>query len=332
MYVQIDRRRKLPATILLRALGYGIEDLLSYFYDIERVFCQKVGKSLKWFKETPVELLKIQRATGAIYDGKKKVLDLKVGNTLKKKDIKKVKGFAKTVKRNILGMEKDVEVVVMECERSYLFPNGTEDDNIDAWPRMYSATSLVAEGDTYQVVDDDFQVRDVTETTEIVSPNARLLESNVQEAIDKGITEFYTIRIDNKIISPALRDTLAIDKIDENPSEDAASPVEQAKILIFKHLRPSDPPTAENAAKYFNRLLNETRYDLSRVGRMKINHKLYKSQGDEANAPSDETTVLQNDDLLRVVKYICDLKNNKPNVEIDDIDHLEIVVSVPWVS
>ena len=58
------------------------------------------------------------------------------------------------------------------------------------------------------------------------------------------------------------------------------------------------------------------------VGRMKINHKLYKSQGDEANAPSDETTVLQNDDLLRVVKYICDLKNNKPNVEIDDIDHL----------
>ena len=87
-------------------------------------------------------------------------------------------------------------------------------------------------------------------------------------------------------------------------------------------MRPSDPPTAENAAKYFNRLLNETRYDLSRVGRMKINHKLYKSQGDEASAPSDETTVLQNDDLLRVVKYICDLKNNKPNVEIDDIDHL----------
>ena len=72
LYVQIDRRRKLPATILLRALGYGIEDLLSYFYDIERVFCQKIGKSLKWFKETPVELLKIQRATGAIYDGKKR--------------------------------------------------------------------------------------------------------------------------------------------------------------------------------------------------------------------------------------------------------------------
>ena len=47
LYVQIDRRRKLPATILLRALGYGIEDLLSYFYDIERVFCQKVGKDFE---------------------------------------------------------------------------------------------------------------------------------------------------------------------------------------------------------------------------------------------------------------------------------------------
>jgi len=322
LYVQIDRRRKLPATILLRALGYGIEELLSYFYDIERVFCKKVGKELKWFKETPVELLKIQRATGSIYDGDKQVVELKVGNTLKKKDIKKVKEYAKIVKRSILGVERDVEVVIMECNRFYLYPNGGEDDNVEAWPRMYSATALNGEGETYQVVDDNFQVQDVTDKTEIISANARLLESNVESAIAQGITEFYTIRIDNKIISPALRDTLAIDKIDENPSEDAVSPVDQAKILIFKHLRPSDPATPENASKYFERLLNETRYDLSRVGRMKLNHKLYKSQNDEASAPSDDTVVLQNDDLLRVVKYICDLKNNKPTVEVDDIDHL----------
>ena len=116
LYVQIDRRRKLPATILLRALGYGIEDLLSYFYDIERVYCQKVGKSLKWFKETPVELLKIQRATGAIYDGKKKALDLKVGNTLKKKDIKKIIDSYNKIdsqEKLILTTEKDATRLVL---------------------------------------------------------------------------------------------------------------------------------------------------------------------------------------------------------------------------
>ena len=130
-------------------------------------------------------------------------------------------------------------------------------------------------------------------------------------AINNGITEFHTIRVDNKLISPALRDTLAMDKIDEQPEEDEPTTIDQAKIQIFKRLRPSDPATPENAAKYFDRLLNETRYDLSRVGRMKMNHKLYKSQGDEESAPSEETTVLQDNDLLRVVKYICDLKNNK---------------------
>jgi len=322
LYVQIDRRRKLPATILLRALGYGIEELLSYFYDIERVYCKKVGKELKWFKETPLELLKIQRVTGDLYQNGKKVLDLKAGDKMRKKDFKKVKPFTEMATRTILGFSKEIEVVHMECERSYLFPNGTKDDNVDAWPQMYSATELSGTGETYQVVDDDFQVHDVTEKTEIIKANGRLLEENVELALDAGITEFFTIRIDNKLISPALRETLAVDKIDEDPGADAPTPVEQAKILIFKHLRPSDPATAENAAKYFDRLLNETRYDLSRVGRMKINHKLYKSQNDEASAPHNETTVLQNDDLLRVVKYICDLKNNKSNVEVDDIDHL----------
>ncbi len=327
LYVQIDRRRKLPATILLRALGYGIEDLMSYFYDIERVFCKEVKGQLKWFKETPLELLKIQRATGSIYKKSKVVHELNVGDRIKKRDFKKIQKHAETVKRTVLGIEKEVEVVLMECERTYLFPNSSRDadENKDAWPRMYSANAILGEGETYQVVDDDFQVREVTEGEGvIIAANERLTEDAIERAIGAGITEFFTVRIDNKLISPALRDTLQIDKIDERPDLEKGeeTPIDQAKIQIFRHLRPSDPATAENASKYFDRLLNETRYDLSRVGRMKLNHKLYKSQGDEQYAPDDEMTVLQDEDLLRVVKYICDLKNNKPNVEVDDIDHL----------
>ena len=305
--VQIDRRRKLPATILLRALGYTKEDLLAYFYDIERVFCKEVDGEIKWFKETPLDLLLTQIASETIeVDGKPIV---KKGKKILKKHLKKLEPLMTKGTRTILGNEKEIDVINLPVSREYLYPNGTESENVDAWPRMYSARGVT-------IVDEEFQVR------RIIDANQRLLASDIQLAINNGITEFHTIRIDNKLISPALRDTLAVDKINEEPGEDEPTTIEQAKIQIFKRLRPSDPATPENAAKYFARLLNETRYDLSLVGRMKLNHKLYKSQDDEESAPAEDLTVLQDSDLLRVVKYICDLKNNKPNVEGDDIDHL----------
>ncbi|MFN9955397.1 MAG: DNA-directed RNA polymerase subunit beta, partial [bacterium] len=58
LYVRIDRRRKLPATVLLRALGYSTEDLLNHFYQRERYFKQNGA----WFKESSVDLLNIQSA------------------------------------------------------------------------------------------------------------------------------------------------------------------------------------------------------------------------------------------------------------------------------
>ena len=91
---------------------------------------------------------------------------------------------------------------------------------------------------------------------------------------------------------------------------------EEAIIDIYRRLRPGDPPTIETATTVFNNLFfNPERYDLSRVGRLKLNHKL------GVDVPLDETT-LRKEDILLAVKYLVDLKNGDPDKRIDDIDHL----------
>jgi DNA-directed RNA polymerase subunit beta len=105
----------------------------------------------------------------------------------------------------------------------------------------------------------------------------------------------------------AIHDTLAADKTMTR---------EEAIIDIYRRLRPGDPPTIETATTVFNNLFfNADRYDLSRVGRLKVNHKLGR------DAPIGETT-LSRDDILMAVRYLVDLKNGDPDRRIDDIDHL----------
>ena len=102
-----------------------------------------------------------------------------------------------------------------------------------------------------------------------------------------------------------LRLTLAQDKL--------GTP-EEAVIEIYRRLRPGDPPTQETATTFFNNLFfNAERYDLSKVGRLKLNHKL------KIDVPLEQGT-LRREDILEVVRYLMDLKNG--NGQVDDIDHL----------
>ena len=111
--------------------------------------------------------------------------------------------------------------------------------------------------------------------------------------------------IDDLHVGPSLRNTLLQDKI--------ASP-EEAILEIYRRLRPGDPPTPETATAFFHNLFfNPERYDLSKVGRLKLNHKL------GINVPLEQGT-LRREDILEVVRYLIELKNG--NGQIDDIDHL----------
>ena len=102
-----------------------------------------------------------------------------------------------------------------------------------------------------------------------------------------------------------MRNTLLLDKTDTT---------EEALIRIFERLRPGEPPTEEAASQLLGSLFfDKDKYDLSKVGRMKINYKF------NMNIPV-ENTVLTKDDIVTTVKYLVELNNGKGKV--DDIDHL----------
>ena len=89
---------------------------------------------------------------------------------------------------------------------------------------------------------------------------------------------------------------------------------------IYRRLRPGDPPTLETAKTLFHNLFfNPERYDLSKVGRLKLNYKFYRDLPEDQR-PALDTQVLTPQDILETVRHLIELKNGRGSV--DDIDHL----------
>ena len=139
----------------------------------------------------------------------------------------------------------------------------------------------------------------------LVRCNEELTTENLDEVRKRGVKRIEVLVLDERHIGSSLRETVMQDKV--------GSP-EEAIIDIYRRLRPGDPPTPETATAFFNNLFfNPERYDLSRVGRLKLNHKL------KLNVPLEQGT-LRREDILEVVRYLSELKNGRG--AIDDIDHL----------
>ncbi len=120
-----------------------------------------------------------------------------------------------------------------------------------------------------------------------------------------GIKSFFLSNIDGVNIGSYLRNTLVVDK--NNNSDEAC-------MDIYRVLRPGEPPTVETSRNLFNNLFfNSTRYDLSDVGRVKLNSKLDLDI-------DTKNTVLTKEDILKIVEKMLRLKDGKEDV--DDIDHL----------
>src|SRR5690242_4448727 len=258
LYVRIDRRRKLHATVLLRALSYSTEELLNYYYDTEVVYLEP-GK--KYAKSIEYDLLPGQRASRDIRHPDSREILVKKNRKFTKLAIKKL---------------QDSKIDRLAIEVSDLVGKVAAADVID------EATGEV-----------------------ILQCNEELSESKLDELREHGINEFKILFIDNLNVGSYLRDTLIADKLQSS---------DEAILEIYRRLRPGDPPTLETAQNLFNNLFfNPERYDLSKVGRLKLN---YKFKLDE----SLENTVLTKRDILETIRYLIDLKNGKGS--IDDIDHL----------
>ena len=139
----------------------------------------------------------------------------------------------------------------------------------------------------------------------IVECNHPLTQEKLDLIREKGIHQIEVLFIDESTVGPYFRNTLLQDRI--NSPQDAI-------LEIYRRLRPGDPPTVESATNFFNNLFfNSDRYDLSKVGRLKLNHRL------KLNVPLEQGT-LRKEDILEVVRYLMELKSG--NGTVDDIDHL----------
>ncbi len=145
-----------------------------------------------------------------------------------------------------------------------------------------------------------------SETGEIVALcNSELTETVLQSLEEAGIDKFELLFIDSVHYSDSFRKTLALDKVNST---------EEALLEIYRRLRPSSPPTTEVAQTFFENLFfNQDLYDLSEVGRYKINAKLGLDIDIEHRA-------LTKEDIVKGIKFLVRLKDSQGGV--DDIDHL----------
>jgi DNA-directed RNA polymerase subunit beta len=262
IYVRIDRRRKMHATVLLRALGYTTQDLLNYFYNTETVY---IDKADKYSKSVEYDLLAGQRSTR----------DIKVGSeVVVKKNTKYTKLAIKKLK------EANIDRLQVEVEE------------------------LVGKVAAHDVVD--------RETGEVIlEVNEEVTPERLQALRDANVESFKVLFIDGLNVGSYLRDTLLAEKV---------KTTEDAIMEIYRRLRPGDPPTLDTARTLFNNLFfNPERYDLSKVGRLKLNYKFYRDVPEDQRPPID-TQVLTAQDILETVRHLIELKNGRGSV--DDIDHL----------
>src|SRR5215218_2113505 len=143
-------------------------------------------------------------------------------------------------------------------------------------------------------------------TGEIYAEAGDEISDKMLKGLDEaGLTEIPVLDIDHVNVGPYIRNTLAVDK---------ASSREDALFDIYRVMRPGEPPTLETAEAMFHSLFFDAeRYDLSAVGRVKMNMRL------DLDA-EDTVRTLRREDMLAVVKALVDLRDGKG--EIDDIDHL----------
>ncbi len=258
LYVRIDRRRKMPVTILLKAMGNSTEFILKYYYGIQRVLFEE-GKLFISIDESLID----EKAPDDIRD-------TKTGEIIAKKGRK--------ISKVLLRRMTEAGI-----------------SRIDVTPDDIVGKVLAAD------------VVDPATGEVLLKCNEMLSLDGLEKLREKGIAECTFIRLDEDLENSSIRDTLLMDRIES---------AEDAVMEIYRRLRPSSPPTPETAQKFFDSLFFQAEtYDLSAVGRAKMNYKL------RLDVPTD-VTVLRNEDVLAAVKYLLDLKSGAPNCSVDDIDHL----------
>jgi DNA-directed RNA polymerase subunit beta len=257
LYVRIDRRRKLPVSVLLKALGYNDGELLNEFYHSDTIHRAGDEYSIAFnavtFANQRLNTDIVSPADGAII-------------------AKKGKKVTKTLARKIESL--GVSSLKIDVEEIY--------------GRFFAHDIVNAQNGEV-----------------LVKCNDTATPAVLQNLAEAGIDSFSLLFIDGVNFSESFRKTLLLDKIKDT---------EEALVEIYRRLRPSSPPTFEVAKAFFDNLFfNAATYDLSEVGRYKINTKLV------IDTPIEVRTLTQ-EDIVKSVKHLVRIKDELKDG--DDIDHL----------
>ncbi len=255
--VRIDRKRKLPVTALLHALGLTTEDILHTFYKTVSYGRGKNGWQIPYTPEA-------WRGQKPMYE----VADAKTGEVI-------FKAGEKITPRKATQAAKDgLKDVIIPTEEIF---------------GRFSAFDLINEksGEIYIEAGDEVS------------------EENLAKLDAAGVKTLELLDVDYVNTGPWMRNTLKADK-----SEDQDSALSD----IYRVMRPGEPPTRETAdALFYGLFFDPERYDLSAVGRVKLNMRLGLDV-------EDTVTTLRREDIIAVVQELVNLKDGKG--EIDDIDNL----------
>ncbi len=258
VHARIDRRRKIPVTSLMYALGFDGEDILATFY---KHITYKRLKEGGWRVPFDANRLKGYKAINDLVDADTGKVVVEAGKKL-------------TVRQARVLSEKGLKALRM-----------TDEELVG----HYIALDLVnpKTGEIY------------------LEAGEELTEKNLKMLIEAGYKELPLLDIDHVNVGAYIRNTLAVDK---NMTR------EDALFDIYRVMRPGEPPTVDTAEAMFRSLFFDgERYDLSAVGRVKMNMRL------DLDAP-DTMRVLRKEDIIAVIRTLVDLRDGKG--EIDDIDHL----------
>jgi DNA-directed RNA polymerase subunit beta len=256
LYFRVDRRRKMPVTILLKAIGLNNEQILANFFNFDHFTLSQAGASMEFVPER-------LRGEVARFD----ILD----------------------KNGVVVIQKDKRINakhIRELEAAKTKIITVPDD------------SLIGRVIAKNIVDPD-------SGEVLASANDEITEELLENLRESGIKQFETIYTNDLDCGAYISQTL---RVDETADQMAA------RIAIYRMMRPGEPPTEDAVEALFQRLFySEDSYDLSRVGRMKVNSRLGRTEMEGA-------MVLSNEDIMDTIKILVDLRNGKG--EVDDIDHL----------
>ncbi len=267
LYARINKRRKIPVTILFRALDYSKDDIVKLFYATKEVFIKDNRFLVKF---NPADFGGRAEYDVKDMDGKTIV---NAGKRLTKKKAEKL------LEEGLEWIEYPVDVLLERHLASAVIDQ-------ESGEVLYDVVTPLDEGKLKKMIDQGI------ESIEIID--------DLADGADRSIINAFTADQESLRL---LKQTEEID--DENVL---------AAIRIYKVMRPGEPVTPEAAKEFLRQLFfDPERYDLTQVGRMKMNHKLGQ------NIP-EYATILTAEDLINTVKYLIKVKNGQGH--IDDRDHL----------